>query len=214
MAASFLGKLLVKIEGDNSDLDKSIDSSEKKTKKFSKFAIAAYAAIGVAILALSKKAVKAFAVQEQAEAKLNATIKSTGQAAGLTFNELTKMASGLQEVTKFGDEAIIGAETLLLTFKDIGGDIFPRALESILDVSEAMGQGLKESTVQLGKALNDPIQGLTAMRRVGIQFTDQQKEQIKILQNNTQLFEAQTIILDELEAQLGGSARAARGQAR
>ena len=209
MAASFLGKLLVKIEGDNSDLDKSINKSEKTTKKFSKFAIAAYAAIGVAIIALSKKAVKAFAVQEQAEAKLNATIKSTGQAAGLTSKELLNMATGLQQVTKFGDEAIIGAESLLLTFKDIGGDIFPRALESILDVSEAMGQGLKESTVQLGKALNDPIQGLTAMRRVGIQFTDAQEDTIKSMVKMNDLAGAQNVILTELESQFGGVARAA-----
>jgi len=209
MAASFLGKLLVKIEGDNSDLDKSVKKSEGSVKKFSKFAVAAYAAVGVAIIALSKQAVKAFKIQEQAEAKLNATIKSTGSAAGLTARELTDMASALQDVTKFGDEAIIGAESLLLTFKSIGGDIFPRALESILDVSEAMGQGLKESTVQLGKALNDPIQGLTAMRRVGIQFSDSQEKTIKSMVAMNDLAGAQNIILEELESQFGGVARAA-----
>jgi len=209
MAASFLGKLLVKIEGDNSSLDKSVKKSEGSVKKFSKFAVAGYAAVGVAIIAMGKKAVRAFKIQEQAEAKLNATIKSTGSAAGLTSKELTNMASALQKVTKYGDEEIIGAESLLLTFKSIGKDVFPQALESILDVSEAMGQGLKESTVQLGKALNDPIQGLTALRRVGIQFTDSQEETIKSMVGMNDIAGAQNIILEEMQSQFGGVARAA-----
>lgn len=209
MATDLLGSMRVEIVGDNKKLDKSIDDSEKKTKAFSKASVIAYAAIAAAVVALGAKAVKAFAVQEQAEAKLNATIKSTGQAAGLTTRELLDMASGLQEVTKFGDEAIIGAETLLLTFKDIGGETFPRALESILDVSEAMGTGLKESTIQVGKALNDPIQGLTALRRVGIQFSDTQEDLIKNFVATNRLADAQDIILGELESQFGGVARAA-----
>lgn len=209
MAADLLGSMRVEIVGDNKKLDNSIDESQKKTKKFSKASVIAYAAIATAIVALGAKAVKAFAIQEQAEAKLNQTIKSTGEAAGLTFKQLTDMASGLQAVTKFGDEAIIGAETLLLTFKDIGGDVFPRALESILDVSEAMGTGLKESSIQVGKALNDPIQGLTALRRVGIQFSDAQEELIKGFVKSNDLASAQGIILTELESQFGGVARAA-----
>ena len=176
-----------------------------------KFAIGAgIAAVAIAgLIKIGKDLVNVYSVQEQAEARLEATIKSTGKAAGLTADQLKDMASGLQGVTKFGDEAIIGAESLLLTFKDIGGDIFPRALESILDVSEAMDQGLKESTIQLGKALNDPIQGLTAMRRVGIQFTDAQEDMIKGMVEVNDLAGAQDIILTELESQFGGVARAA-----
>ena len=193
-----------------SGLKKVESSSSKLTTTLKKLAgPVAIGAVVIATVRMAKESLRAFGIQEEAEARLKQTIISTGEAAGLTADQLIDMAKGLQEVTKFGDEAIIGAESLLLTFKDIGGDVFPRALESILDVSEAMGTGLKESTVQLGKALNDPIGGISALTRVGIQFTDQQKETIKSMVEMNDVSGAQGIILDELESQFGGVARAA-----
>ncbi len=188
-----------------------ITNSDKSKTSVLKFA----AGVGVAVTAIKlltdvgKKLIAVYSIQEQAEARLEQTIKATGQAAGFTTRELTTMASGLQQVTKFGDEAIIGAESLLLTFKDIAGDTFPRALESILDVSEAMGTDLQSATIQIGKALNDPILGLTALARSGIQFTEVQKDMIKGMVEMGDKSGAQAIILEELESQFGGVARAA-----
>ncbi|MBU0586335.1 phage tail length tape measure family protein [Candidatus Micrarchaeota archaeon] len=145
--------------------------------------------------------------QIQADQKLTAVLKSTGNAAGLTFNQLKNMASGLQSVTTFGDEAIQEAQSLLLTFTKIGKDVFPKATETVLDMSAALGQDLKSSAIQLGKALNDPINGSTALRRVGVSLTDQQLEQIKTLTKQNKLFEAQKIILDELQVEFGGMAK-------
>jgi hypothetical protein len=56
--------------------------------------------------------------------------------------------------------------------------------------------------------LNDPIAGLSALSRAGIQFTDSQKETIKSLVEMGDTAGAQTIILQELEKQFGGSAEA------
>lgn len=148
--------------------------------------------------------------QEKALAQLNATLKSTGGAAGLTADDLTKLATGMQDLTTFGDEAVLSAEALLLTFTKIGGDIFPQATETILDMSTALGQDLKSSAVQLGKALQDPVLGITALRRVGVNFSDAQKDVIKRLVETGKLAEAQKLILQELQVEFGGSARAAR----
>ncbi len=189
-----------------------VDIISKTTgSDFKKYAVGiGIAAVAVAgLIKIGKELVNVYAVQEQAEARLEATIKATGKAAGLSADQLKDMASGLQGVTKFGDEAIIGAQSLLLTFKDIGEDVFPRALESILDMSEQMGTGLKESAIQVGKALNDPIQGISALTRVGIQFTDEQKNMIKSLVETGDKAAAQAVILKELESQMGGVARAA-----
>jgi hypothetical protein len=173
------------------------------------------AGIGAAIRGLqqlaraAKELEDAFAEQEQVEARLAQTLQSTGFAAGISEQALLDMASSLQDVTKFGDEAIIGAQSLLLTFKAIGKDVFPDALETVLDMSEALGQDLKQSSIQLGKALQDPTEGLTALRRVGIQFTEEQEDQIKAMQDAGEMAEAQRLILAELESQFGGVARAA-----
>jgi len=147
---------------------------------------------------------------EKVLAQLDARLKSTGGAAGLSKQELIGMAQGLQEVTTFGDEAIIGAQNLMLTFTNIGRETFPDALEAVLDMSVALDQDLKTSAMAVGKALNDPILGVTALTRMGVQFTQKQKDVIKSLVETGEVAEAQHIILAELETQMGGSARAAR----
>lgn len=146
--------------------------------------------------------------QIEANTRLRAVLQSTAGAAGLTYRELRNMASALQEVTTFGDEAIQEAQALLLTFTSIGREVFPEALESILNVSTALGTSLQSSVQQVGKALNDPIKGIAALTRVGIQFTDQQRQQITTMQRAGDVAGAQAIILGELETQFGGLARA------
>jgi hypothetical protein len=147
--------------------------------------------------------------QIQAEKRLETVLKSTQNQVGLTAEQIKSYASELQKVTTFGDEAILGAQNLLLTFTKIGGEIFPQVTETVLNMSTAFKQGLKESAIQLGKALNDPIQGVTALRRVGVQLTDTQEAQIKKFTELGQIQKAQKIILGELETQVGGAARAA-----
>lgn len=147
---------------------------------------------------------------EDALAQLNATIKSTGGAAGLSSDELVSMAQGLQQVTTFGDDAIISMQSQLLTFTKIGKDAVPAATEAILDLATKMGGDLKGAAVQVGKALNDPVQGISALSKVGVSFTDSQKEVIKALVETGDMAGAQKIILQELQTEFGGSARAAR----
>jgi hypothetical protein len=115
----------------------------------------------------------------------------------------------MQRVTRFSNVAVLGAENLLLTFTNISQQVFPDALETILDMSTALGQGLKESSIQLGKALNDPILGITALSRVGVNFTQAQKDMIKGMVEAGNVMEAQKAILAELKKEFGGSARAA-----
>ncbi len=147
---------------------------------------------------------------ENALAQLNATIKSTGGAAGLTSDELVAMAQGLQQVTTFGDDAIISMQSQLLTFTKIGKDAVPAATEAILDLATKMGGDLKGAAVQVGKALNDPVQGISALSKVGVSFTDDQKAVIEALVKTGDVAGAQKVILSELAVEFGGSARAAR----
>lgn len=146
---------------------------------------------------------------ERVETQLNAVLRSTQHAAGLTAIELKNMASEMQMLTAFGDEEVLSMQNILLTFKQIKGDEFKRATMAVLDLSTAMGQDLKSSAIQVGKALNDPKVGLTALQRVGITFSDSQKKLIKDLTETGRVAEAQREIFKELESQFGGSAKAA-----
>lgn len=168
-------------------------------------AAAGIAALGAGLGVAVKSAMEA----EEGQAQLAAVLASTGGKAGVTAEAVNALASELQNVTRFEDDAILSGQNLLLTFTNIGKDVFPAATETMLNMSQALGQDLKSSAVQLGKALNDPIQGMTALSRVGVSFTDAQKEQIKALQESGDLMGAQKVILAELEVEFGGAARAA-----
>jgi hypothetical protein len=147
---------------------------------------------------------------EDALRQLEARLKSTGGVSGQTVDSVLALSAALQDQTRFGDEAITSAQNLLLTFTKIQGDIFPKAVTAILDVSTAMGTDLNSAALQVGKALNAPIEGLTALSRAGVQFTDDQKAVIKALVEAGREAEAQEMILKELETQMGGAAVAAR----
>lgn len=191
---------LKKVESQTQSLGKT------SSKVFSDMAKIA-AGVAIAFVGMSAKAIQAFETQEKAEAKLNATLKATEYAAGLTANELTEMAKGLQKVGVLGDEAIIEAQAMLLTFKQIGGDIFPRVTEAAADMALMFGGGpggLQSASIMLGKALNDPIQGLSALRRVGIQLTAEQEKMVRGFVDVNNIAAAQDVILKEVESQFGG----------
>jgi len=146
---------------------------------------------------------------ELASADLKAVLESTGGAAGMTFDELNNLASGLQGVTRFSDETIMRGEGMLLTFTNLGKEVFPLATEAMLDMSAKMGTDVQSAAIQLGKALNDPIAGISALTRVGVTFNDEQKEMIKQLVESGDIMGAQKIILAELNKEFGGAAKAA-----
>lgn len=146
---------------------------------------------------------------EKVMADTNATLKSTGGVAGMTAESVSKLALSLSEVTPFEDEVIQRGENMLLTFTNIGKDVFPMATEAMLNMSQKMGGDVKESAIQLGKALQDPVKGITALQRVGVTFTADQKELIKSLVATGDVAGAQKVILAELEKEFGGVARAA-----
>ncbi|WP_444909330.1 phage tail length tape measure family protein [Microbulbifer sp. TRSA005] len=195
-------------------LDKATRHTNKRMREIKKSSQTAARAIGAAFAAIgaavgAKEIIEATIRQENAIRQLEARLKSTEGAAGLSSEELQNLAGTMQQLTTFGDEAVMEMEALLLTFTNIHGEVFKRATPAILDMSVAMGTDLRSSAVQLGKALNDPIKGISALSRTGIQFTDAQKSTIEALVESGRIAEAQGLILEELEKQFGGAAEAA-----
>ena len=167
-------------------------------------AVAGAVGLGAFLVSSAKSAMDS----ENAMANLEATLKSTKGVAGMTAEALLAQAAALQEVTKFSDEAIVTGQSMLLTFTNIGKDVFPQATEAMLNMAEKFG-GMDSASIQLGKALNDPIAGVTALRRVGVQLTDTQENKIKAFMAVNDIVSAQKIILGELTTEFGGLAVAA-----
>ena len=191
---------------------KGVGKVDKGLGALAKSAAGAAAAFFGARMLISgmKQVIELSKQQALAEAQLNAVLKSTKNVAGLTARELKNMATSLQSQTRYGDEAIMTAQSLMLTFTKIGKDVFPDAIETVMNMSEAMGVDMKQSVIQVGKALNDPILGVTALRRVGVQLSTQQEQAVKDFVAVGDVASAQAVILGELETQFGGVAKAAR----
>jgi hypothetical protein len=184
-------------------------------KGFSLATDAASAAVGMFF-----KAVDALKRIEIINTQTAAAIKSTGGAANVTATQVEKMAGAIEDLTGVEAETVQEGENLLLTFTGIknqvgeGNDIFNQATRAMTDMAVAMAKGdgaavdMKSTAIQLGKALNDPILGMTALRKVGVSFTAAQRDQVKAMVQTGDMMGAQKLILAELTTEFGGSAEA------
>lgn len=213
---SFVVKAIDQASGTLNSVNNEIDGMHTKSSKLGGMlkgglalgataAVAGIAALGTVLVQSVKEAQAA----QEVSAQLDAVLKSTGGAAGMTRDALEEQALALSKVTRFEDDAILAGNAIMLTFTNIGKDIFPRATQATLDLSTAFGMDLQSATMMVGKALNDPIKGLTALGKAGVQFTEDQKEMISAMVEAGDVAGAQTLILAELEKQIGGSAVAA-----
>lgn len=147
---------------------------------------------------------------DKALSQIQAGLLSTKGVSGQTIDSLLADSKRFRENSLFGDDEIVmKLQAQLLTFTNITGKNFKRTEQAAVDLATRLGGDLQNSAIMLGKALNDPIQGLTALRRVGVSFTDDQQKMIATLVKQNDLFGAQKVILDTIEQQYGGSAAAA-----
>jgi hypothetical protein len=176
------------------------------------FAVAG-AAIAAAGAVIAKN-VQSLARIERINAQTAQTITSMGNASNISAKEVESLAGSLEALTATEAETIQEGANLLLTFRNIanqagaGNDIFNQTTAIMVDMGRALNEGAAASAIRLGKALNDPIRGITALRKVGVGFTEDQEAQIKAMQESGDLMGAQKVILAELQAQFGGSGAA------
>jgi hypothetical protein len=182
----------------------------------------AFASIGIgfSLVAITRgltSAVEAAERVQESDQRLETVAKSMGlfgNETAIVTTKLKKYADRLELTTGVEAETIKLVQAKLFTFKELGKTAdeldgqFDRATKAALDLA-ATGFGSAETNaVQLGKALQDPIKGITALARAGVTFTAEEKEKIKVLVEGNKLLEAQDLILSAIEQQVGGVAEA------
>lgn len=216
-----MGRALHKLQKEFDATSTASKSAVSGLDEFKRLAASGLGAVGISLgagaaiaelKAFLSSSLEEYHAAQQAQAKLAAVLESTGHAAGFTQDQLGVLANQLQRLTNYDDDAIASAQAVLATFREIQGVQFTQATEAILDVSAVLDQDLKSSAIQVGKALNDPIRGLTALRRVGVAFNAEQEEMIRNFVRNGELAKAQGVILQELSAEFGGAARKMRNE--
>ena len=203
-------------------VSKSVQTNSEKIQQRSKNNREGLTAMGVAawaafygIVSLVKWSVTAAEEYQRSLAQMNAVLKSTGDASGMTAEWLKKLALQLSEEAWVQDEVIMSAENMMLTFTQVGKQAFPEATKAAIDMATAMNGGIvpsveqaRDSALRLGIALNDPEKWFTRLHRVWVEFSADQEKQIKASQKAWDMYKAQKIILDELAKEFGGSAAA------
>jgi phage-related protein len=192
-----------------------------KMADFGKKAAVAFAAAGIAAAAFAVKFAKDAIVAGEAASTANSRIEQINKSMGLfgaSTGEVNKSLIAYAEVTAratgVDTNSIKATQAKLLTFKELAktaneiGGQFERTTKAAIDLGAAGFGTAETNAVALGKALNDPIKGITALTRNGITFTEVEKNRIKTLVESNKVGEAQNLILQAIETQVGGTAEA------
>lgn len=200
------------------NLGASFNKAKRSTSDFSSTALAGMQDVRNAVQGLEgvwrtfnatfNRSFTAYERQINAEQRLESVLRASGREVEQNSARLREMAAAMQQATTFGDEQILEAQAVLLTFQNIGLETLPRVTEAALDMASVLGGDAVSSARQLAMALEDPERGLERLRRSGVTFTRELEEQIKQLAANGRQMEAQALILDELETRFKGTAKA------
>ena len=201
-----------------------VEGLGERAKRVGKRMAVAFAAIGAAGVALGRNLFRAFEEVSTANARIESVVESMGNfegSIGEVTERLVDQAEATALLTGVDRNLIKESQALLLTFDSVNktadeaGGIFDRATDAAIDLAAA-GFGSATSNAQsLGRALEDPLRGLTSLTRQGVTFTEEQQELIRSLVESNRTLEAQELILEAIERQVGGTAEAtANGSAR
>lgn len=185
--------------------------------RFGRAAVASTVLVGAALAKVGMDSLKAAEESATANKRLDSiaeSMKLFGDQASVVSKRLQDYASATQFATGVDDESIKATQAKLLTFKELAksageaGGAFDRATKAAIDLAAA-GFGTAEgNAVQLGKALQDPVKGITALSRAGVTFTAAERKKIKTLVESNKMLEAQDVVLKAIETQVGGTAEA------
>jgi hypothetical protein len=202
--------------------EKNLKGLQKSVGKISSGINKTLGALGVgfglyAFVDFTKNAIKGAEAAQVADRRLVQVTESMslfGTRTDVVTDRLIKFADKQELLTGVTAETTKQVQASLMTFgglaktaDDVGGS-FDRATVAALDLAAAGFGSAETNAIQLGKALNDPIKGITALARAGVTFTEAEKERIKTLVESNRLGEAQELILSAIETQVGGTAEA------
>lgn len=156
-----------------------------------------------------KSSIEAYDKLEQAVTRVNTVIQSTRGAAGYSANAIEEQAHELSKSILQGRSEIMDAQGMLLSFTGIRGPIFEQTTKAVADFATFYKTDMTSAALAIGKALNDPAKGMNRLQRMGVMFTDEQKKQVKLYEQQGKLALAQGVILKELKTEFGGQATAA-----
>jgi hypothetical protein len=161
------------------------------------------------LVSVVKGAIREVAKMEEQQLRIQGVLRATGYAAGLTSGDINEMSQQIAADTLASVQGVNDAAAALTSFKKVNGENFEITLRLAQDLSTVYKRDLTSSVRLLGKALQDPINKYQSLDRVGVILTNQQIENIRLLQKQGDLLGAQSILLNEIKTKVGGVAKIA-----
>jgi phage-related protein len=218
-------ELKVRYTADTSGIKKGVSDVEKETSKLGSSLGTKFKSVGASMAEAGKKAtlgltlpivgagIAAFKMADDygdAAATVQQHIKTMGVAGTVSFKGLSDAARQFSMQTGIAQTELLGASGKLVTFANVakrGTGFINETTQAAADLSASGFGSVSSASVMLGKALYNPLKGMTALTRVGVSFSDQQQKVIAHLMKTGQTAKAQAIILGAVQAQVGGTAK-------
>jgi hypothetical protein len=222
-----LGRLIVDIAANTSQLKTDLGEARRELSSFKGTVETGMGAVGRlssgllklgggvltlrAVAGAAQEVWRETAEAERSQLRLDAVLKATGNASGFAGRQLREMADQLERATLFDDQEIQRAQTVLATFGNVHGQVFKDAIRLSLDLSSVFETDLRSTTLALAKALDQPAESLSALAKMGVKFSQEQRSAIESMVRLNDVAGAQTAILKALEERVGGTAGAEAG---
>lgn len=206
------------LESKFNGLGNAVNKAQNPFKNFGSTIRTLLPAVGLAgMVMFTKQVIAAGEESKKSDARLQQIATSMGIFGGgvtVVTDRLKTYADQMARQTGIDDDVIKKTQAKLLTFRELAlsantmGGAFDRATAAAVDMAAAGFGDATSNAVQLGKALNDPIKGVTALTRSGITFTAAEKAKISVMVQSGKALEAQKFVLEAIEKQVGGTAKA------
>jgi len=205
-----VGSLNVEVGADVARMRKDLGKMSHNINKFAKDSSKSFAktwqgmAVGMAsVLAITNQVGRAFTrvaragnelvdlakTQEDAEKALAAAIESVGRQAELSTEYFEKFASAIQAQTRFGDEAVLSAQSLLIQLTNLDKEGLQKAMKGAAGLATVYKQDLYAATTLVGKALAGNYGALSRYGIVVEQTLSDEEKRISILQQLSVMWE-------------------------
>ena len=216
-----ISNLKIKLEAETAKFTEEINKAKKSLDGFGKthgginltkiaiggLATAALAATGAVVSFVSSlgDGIKIYEETERYMARTEAQLRATGAAVGFSSSQLDEFARSVAMNTLASTDGVRQAMSVMMTFKSVTGESFKEAIKLSQDLAETFGTDISSEARNLGRALENPADAISILKRKGIELTSEQQNLINSFVETGDKAKAQEVIFKALQERVGGT---------
>lgn len=158
------------------------------------------------VVAVTRQAISDAEAERKGLIRLQSVIESTGRSGEITAGQIDEMTQSLEDFANQDKQAAMDAVAQIATYDEISSDLFGRILTASSNIAAAFNNDISSAVSNMGRVLQDPLTGMTRLQRQGIMISSEIQDQVKSLIEQNRLYDAQVLLLDEIDEKVGGVA--------